>query len=82
MKSIIFIILIIISFSAISSKNLRAQKIFKGSRNHPPSNPYRHAYLSNRNRISVTPVSFGPPIVRSPHASPQTQNKNYTVYSC
>ena len=65
MKSIIFIILIIISFSAISSKNLRARKIFKGSRNHPPSN--RH--ISNGNEYTFTPVSFGPPMVRNPHAT-------------
>ena len=72
MKSIIFIIFIIISFSAISSKNLRAQDIFKRSRNHPPSNPH----ISNRNENEYIRTVSGPPMTKKPHASSKIPKKS------
>ena len=43
MKSILFLIFIIISFSAISSRHLRPSDIFKRSRRHPrPANGFKN----------------------------------------
>ena len=77
MKSIIFLIFIIISFSAISSKNLRAQEIFKRSTNHPPSNPH----ISNGNQI-VFEKRGGPVFTNRERAKPKIPKKDdrYIVY--
>ena len=76
MKSIIFIIFIIISFIGISPKNLRALEIFKGSRNHPPSNPH----ISNRNEIEIEiglpRTTRGPPMMKREHAFPRIPKKD------
>ena len=69
MKSIIFIIFIIISICAISSKNLRARDIIKGSRNHPPSS----------NSYTIKFVSFGPPVMKSPRATIKIPKKDNNV---
>ena len=45
MKSILFLIFIIISFSAISSRHLRPSDIFKGSMRHPsPANGFKKVF--------------------------------------
>ena len=76
MKSIIFIIFIIISFSAISPKNLRVPEIIKRSRNHPPSNPHI-PHISNRNgtKIEYPLKRRCAPLIRRNHAKPQIPQK-------
>ena len=71
MKSILFLIFIIISFSVISSKRLRASDIYKRSKSHPTN----AQNLSNREEPKIKSSSTGPPITNYPNASPRSKGK-------
>ena len=84
MKSIVFLIFIIISLNVISSKNLR--NVFKGSRAHPPISNLKYIYdkrkTSPKYRVYTTndgvqfiPLSFGPQGINKPNA-PIKYSKN------
>ena len=68
MKSILFLIFIIISFSVISSKRLRASDIFKRSKSHPTN--------AQNLQIRKEPIRIikctGPPITNYPNAAPRS----------
>ena len=61
MKSIIFLIFIIISFSIISSKRLTPGDVFKGSNSHQSNS-------QNSQNIKAIPISTGAPTSNNAHA--------------
>ena len=71
MKSILFLIFIIISFSVISSKRLRASDIFKRSKSHPTN----AQNLQIRKGPIIKSGSTGPPITNYSNAPPKTKGK-------
>ena len=79
MKSILFRIFIIISFSIILSKNLRSSDIFKRSKYHPHSTPNSTEVVIMRPPMTRR---AGPPTLPNGHAnpfsnSPPFSKKNY-----
>ena len=76
MKSIVFLIFIIISLNVISSKNLR--NVFKGSRSHPPISNLKYIYGKRKTSPiyrgytkkdgKFIPLSFGPQGLIKPNA--------------
>ena len=62
MKSIIFLIFIIISFSIIASKRLTPEDVFKGSKSHQSN-------VQNWKQRNKEKTSFGPPTTNNAHAS-------------
>ncbi len=69
MKSILFIIFIIISFSAILSKTLRISDIIKRSILHPHSTTKR----STKVKTEVPMTRGGPATLPNSHATPNSQ---------
>ena len=87
MKSIVFLIFIIISLSVISSKNLR--NVFKGSKSHPTFSNLKYVVVDRRKNFPTnrgfpfsdlrytggngkfTAVSYGPYGSKKPMAPPK-----------
>ena len=73
MKSILFLIFIIISFSEISSKRYTLNNIFKRSKSYPLN--VQTLQYNNRNRYAVIPVTVVPPISDNSEARSRIQKK-------
>ena len=73
MKSILFLIFIIISFSEIPSKRHTLKDIFKRSKSYPPNaQTLQYRY---RNEYTTRPVSTFPPVITYPQAPRNKTNK-------
>ena len=73
MKSILFLIFIIISFSEISSKRLTLKEIFKRSKSYPPN--AQTLQYRDGNGYTVNKVSTHPPVITYPQAPPNKTSK-------
>ena len=73
MKSILFLIFIIISFSEISSKLHTLKNIFKRSKSYPLN--VQTLQYNNRNRYAVIPLTVVPPISDNSEARSRIQKK-------
>ena len=73
MKSILFLIFIIISFSEISSKLYTLKNIFKRSKSYPLN--VQTLQYNNRNRYAVIPLTVVPPISDNSEARSRIQKK-------
>ena len=73
MKSILFLIFIIISFSEISSKRYTLKNIFKRSKSYPLN--VQTLQYNNRNRYAVIPVTVVPPISDNSEPRSRIQKK-------
>ena len=72
MKLIIFAIFILIAFSAISSKKIKASDIFKGSKNHQSSGSNNRKTTKQTYKIEL--VKNGPQILKD-----QRENLGHTA---